>query len=306
MTYLDDRLGVAGRVAVIIGGARGLGRACAVELGRAGMRLAIGDIDAAGLAITAGDLVDEGVIVHTGVVDCRDGEALQAFYASADEAYGQLDVVVNVVGGTFHQLFEASNARGWEALTRANFTWVLASMQVAIPRLRAGGGGSIINFGSIEGHRAAPGFSVYAGLKGALANLGRSVAVELAPDHIRVNTIAPDYVPTEGLAGAMTEPTQTSTPETEAAASALAHQISVPMGRLGDGGDISGCVLFLASDLSRFVTGTTLHPDGGTWASAGWFNWPGEGWRNSVPEAVIRHVQAEIDDPAWSEGGTDR
>ncbi len=165
MTYLDDRLGVAGRVAVLIGGAGGLGLACAAELGRAGMRLAIGDIDEARLASTATALAAEGIEVHAGAVDCRDVEALAAFYTSVVEAYSKIDVVVNVVGGTFRQDFEQSNPRGWEALTRANFTWVLASIQLAIPHLRAAGGGSIINMGSIEGNRAAPGFSVYAGLR---------------------------------------------------------------------------------------------------------------------------------------------
>jgi len=168
MTYLDDRLGVAGKVAVLIGGAGGLGLACATELGRAGMRLAIGDRDEARLAAAGAALAGEGIAVHAGALDCRDADALTAFYASVDEAYDRLDVVVNVVGGTFHQSFDQWTSRRWEALTRANFTWVLGSMQLAIPRLRAVGGGSIINLGSIEGSRAAPGFSVYAGLKAGL------------------------------------------------------------------------------------------------------------------------------------------
>ncbi len=289
MTYLDDRLGVAGRVAVVVGGAGGLGLACAAELGRAGMRLAIGDIDEARLASSAAALASEGIEVHAGALDCRDVDALTAFYASVVDAYDQIGVVVNVVGGTFQQPFEQSNPRGWEALTRANFTWVLASMQLAIPHLRAAGGGSIINMGSIEGNRAAPGFSVYAGLKAGLENVGRSIAIELAPDRIRVNTLAPDYVPTEGLTGAV--PERMADDESDAADPAavrtLAHQISIPMGRLGEPSDVGGCVLFLASDLSRFVTGTTLHPDGGAWASAGWFNWPDAGFRNTVPDSVV-------------------
>ena len=195
-------------------------------------------------------------------------------------------MVVNVVGGTFRQDFEQSNPRGWEALTRANFTWVLASMQLAIPHLRAAGGGSIINMGSIEGNRAAPGFSVYAGLKAGLENAGRSISVEVAPDRIRVNTIAPDYVPTEGLAGITAEREGDAGSADPATITALAHQISIPMGRLGEPSDVGGCALFLASDLSKFVTGTTLHPDGGTWASAGWFNWPDAGFRNTVPDEV--------------------
>ena len=296
MTYLDDRLGVAGRVAVLIGGAGGLGLACATELGRAGMRVAIGDIDEPRLASSAAALAAEGIDVHAGALDCRDIDALTAFYATVADTFGQIDVVVNVVGGTFLQPFEQSNPRGWEALTRANFTWVLASMQLAIPHLRAAGGGSIINMGSIEGNRAAPGFSVYAGLKAGLENVGRSIAIELAPDRIRVNTLAPDYVPTEGLAGTIPERVADPDPAGDdrgldpAAVRDLAHRISIPMGRLGEPSDVAGCALFLASDLSRFVTGTTLHPDGGAWASAGWFNWPEAGFRNTVPDTVAEHL----------------
>jgi len=137
---------------------------------------------------------------------------------------------------------------------------------------------------------------VYAGLKAAVVNLGRSLAVELAPDAIRVNTVAPDYVPTEGLAGARPDqPDDGSHGDGGSGGgdagpdlAALAHRISIPMGRVGTEADVGGCVLFLASDLSRFVTGTTVHPDGGAWASAGWFNWPDQGFRNTVPEPVVR------------------
>src|SRR6202041_3108627 len=100
---------------------------------------------------------------------------------------------------TFRQLFSESNPRGWEALIRTNFTWLLHATHLAIPRMRAAGhGGSIINLTSIEGHRAAPNFAVYAGMKAAVTNFGRSLALELAAEGIRVNAIAADMVPTEG------------------------------------------------------------------------------------------------------------
>jgi NAD(P)-dependent dehydrogenase (short-subunit alcohol dehydrogenase family) len=242
------------------------------------------------LAATATDLQAEGVEVRTAVFDARDADALTDCIESIDDAEGRLDVLVNVVGGTFNQPFEHTSAKGWDALTRTNFTWLLTSTQLAIPRLRAAGGGSIINVSSIEGVRAAPGYSVYAGLKGAVVNFGRSLAVEVAADGIRVNTIAPDLIPTEGMvpltAGGAADP--------DALAGAMggdAIAITIPMGRVGTYDDFGGCVLFLASNLSRFVTGTTLHPDGGTWASAGWFNWPGTGWRNTVPPDVAAKLE---------------
>src|SRR5207245_216558 len=132
--------------------------------------------------------------------------------------------------------------------------------------------------------RAAPGVAVYAGMKAALAEFGRTIAVELGPEGIRVNAVAPDIVPTEGMQSIADRPesTATGTPLAD-----LTARIGIPMGRRGVLPDVGGCVLFLASDLSAYVTGQTLHVDGGTYASAGWFNWPGVGWRNMPPGIVV-------------------
>jgi NAD(P)-dependent dehydrogenase (short-subunit alcohol dehydrogenase family) len=282
MSFLDERAGLDGRVAIVVGGGGGLGRACATDLGGAGMRLALCDKDAASLESTASAIVDAGAEVMTGVLDARDPEALAAFFAQVDGHYGgQLDVLVNVVGGTFHQSFEESSPRGWDALIRTNFTWLLHSTRMAIPRMSPRGG-SIINITSIEGHRAAPGYAVYAAMKAGVTSLTRTLAVELAPRNIRINTIAPDYIPTPGLASSVLE----GTDETRA----LHRSISTPMAREGTFEDAGGCALFLASNLSSFVTGTTLHPDGGAIASSGWFNWPNAGFLNHPPQSVLEHL----------------
>jgi 3-oxoacyl-[acyl-carrier protein] reductase len=281
LSYLDERAGLDGRVAMVLGGGGGLGQACAIDLGGAGMRLALCDKDAAALENTASAIAGGGAEVMTGVLDARDPEALAAFFAQVDEHYGgQLDVLVNVVGGTFHQAFEESSPRGWDALIRTNFTWLLHSTQMAIPRMGAGGG-SIINITSIEGHRAAPGYAVYAAMKAGVTSLTRTLAVELAPRNIRINTIAPDYIPSPGLQSMVV-----GTEESRA----LHHRIGTPMGREGNFEDAGGCALFLASNLSSFVTGTTLHPDGGAIASSGWFNWPDAGFLNHPPESVLEHL----------------
>jgi NAD(P)-dependent dehydrogenase (short-subunit alcohol dehydrogenase family) len=286
MGYLEDRVGLEGRTAAIIGGGGGLGRACALDLGRAGMRLALADRNEALLTETADELRADGVTVTTSTFDARDPDAQAAFLDGVDADHGGLDVLVNVVGGTFPQPFVESNPRGWDALMRTNFTWLLSAIQLAVPRLAARGGGSIITLTSIEGHRAAPQHAVYAAMKAAVTSLTRSLATELGPQQIRVNTIAPDFVPTEGLA-ALTADLGHDDEER----AAVADAISIPLGRRGDYGDIGGCALFLASDLSRFVTGTTLHPDGGTWAAGGWFHWPDAGWRNTPPPAVVDHYR---------------
>ena len=281
MSFLDDRAGLDGRVAIVLGGGGGLGQACANDLGGAGMRLALCDKDAAALESTASVIADAGAEVMTGELDARDPEALAAFFAQVDGHYGgRLDVLVNVVGGTFHQSFEESSPRGWDALIRTNFTWLLHSTQMAIPRMSPGGG-SIINITSIEGHRAAPGYAVYAAMKAGVTSLTRTLAVELAPRNIRINTIAPDYIPSPGLQSMVV-----GTEETRD----LQHRIGTPMGREGNFEDAGGCALFLASNLSSFVTVTTLHPDGGAIASSGWFNWPDAGFLNHPPESVLEQL----------------
>ncbi len=273
MGYLDDRAGLVGKVAVVIGGGAGLGQASVDDLARSAVRVVVCDRDAGSLAATSARSQEDGTSVVTVEGDGRDPAVLDEVFRRVDEDFGRLDILVNVVGGTFHQAFGASNPRGWDALVRTNFTWLLMSTQLAIPRMRQAGGGSIINFTSIEGHRAAPNFAVYAAMKAAVTNFSRTVAVELAPDGIRVNCVAADLVPTEGLAG-ISGPRGSAAP------------ISIPLGRTGTYADVGGCVLFLASDLSSYVTGTTVHVDGGTYASSGWFNWPDIGWSNVPPTDV--------------------
>jgi NAD(P)-dependent dehydrogenase (short-subunit alcohol dehydrogenase family) len=283
MSYLEERADLAGRVAVVVGGGGGIGRACAVDLAGAGMRLALCDKDAAALDEVAALIAEAGGEVTTGEFDARDADALTAFFAATDARYdARCDVLVNVVGGTFRQPFAESNPRGWDAIMRTNFTWLLHSIQLAVARMTPQGSGSIINITSIEGHRAAPGYAVYAAMKAAVTSLTRTLAVELAPDNIRINTIAPDYIPSPGLATLAVGGTEEQTK--------LQHRIGTPMGRAGTFEDAGGCALFLASNLSSFVTGTTLHPDGGALASAGWFNWPGEGFLNHPPQDVLAYI----------------
>jgi NAD(P)-dependent dehydrogenase (short-subunit alcohol dehydrogenase family) len=273
MGFLEERAALDGKVALIAGGGGGLGKAIALDYARAGMHLILCDKNAEMLDATAAAIAETAEAPFTASIDVRDADAFSQAFQDGLDRFGALDVLVNVAGGTFKADFLDTNVRGWDAVIRANFGWLLHSTQLAARQMRsAGRGGSIINITSIEGHRAAPGYAVYSGMKGAVVQLSRTLALELAPEGIRVNNIAPDQTPTEGMP--MTHDQRVI-------------KASIPMGRQGTYEDIGGCALFLASDLSKYVTGTTLHPDGGAIASAGWFNWPGEGYVNNPPASAF-------------------
>lgn len=273
--WFDERAGLAGTVAVVPGGAGGLGEAVSRDLAANGVHLAVVDIDPD--AVAALELEGDHLVRHG---DARDPDVLAALFAEVDERWGRVDTLVNVVGGTFRAPFVATNPKGWDALLRTNLLHVLHACSLAVPRMQAGGrGGSIVNLTTIECHRAAPGFAVYSAAKAAVEQLGRTLAVELAPDGIRVNNVVPDIAPTAN----MLRINDGATP----LASSIEAAAAIPMARTGEVTDVSNCVVFLASGLSSYVTGTTIHPDGGTFASSGWFNWPGRGWGNTVPPGLL-------------------
>jgi 3-oxoacyl-[acyl-carrier protein] reductase len=283
MGWFEERGGLAGTVAVITGGAAGLGQAIASDLAANGVRLAVIDIDGEAVEGLRRSLGERGcdAIVHHG--DARDVDRLSALFVGVDERWGRLDTLVNVVGGTFRAPFVDTTPKGWDSLLRTNLLHVMHACSFAVQRMQAGGrGGSIINLTTIEAHRAAPGFAVYSAAKAAVEQFARTLAVELAPDGIRVNNVAPDYTPTPNMTKLSGGDGALSTP--------AGVRVAIPMGRVGRVTDVSSCVVFLASALAAYVTGNTLHPDGGTFASAGWFNWPDSGWANHAPMRLLERL----------------
>ncbi len=281
MGYLEDRAGLAGKVAVITGGAGGLGWPIARDLARAGAHVAICDRDADALSAIAPEITEIPVKSLLRHADVREPEAMEAFFAEIDETFGRIDILVDVPGGGFVAPLMDTNAKGWNAIIRQNFLYVLDTTQHAVRRMKAqGSGGSIIYVTSVEAHRAVPNRAVYGAMKAGVTNLAKTLALELGADRIRINTIAPDIFPTAASGGL--SPETLGSPE-----SMLAAKMTVPLEHFGTGEELSGCVLFLASDLATYVTGTTLHVDGGTYASSGWFNWPDAGWVNTVPPETL-------------------
>jgi NAD(P)-dependent dehydrogenase (short-subunit alcohol dehydrogenase family) len=255
------------------------------------MHVAVCDRDPRAVAEVAPLLTELPVKTLVQLGDVREPEAMERFFSDVDRTFGQVDVLVDVPGGGFVAPLMSTNAKGWQAIIRENFTYALDTTQRAVERMRArGGGGSIVYITSIEGHRAVPNRAVYGAMKAGLTNLAKTLALELGEDGIRVNTVAPDIFPTEATGGL--------NPDFEASEKGrLNRGITIPLGRSGTGEDLTGCLLFLASDLSSYVTGTTIHVDGGTLASSGWFKWPEAGWTNTVPGGVLDALAAGGEQP---------
>jgi NAD(P)-dependent dehydrogenase (short-subunit alcohol dehydrogenase family) len=254
----DDAL-LTGKSAVVTGAAQGIGEAIALTFARFGASLALCDRNADGLSRVSRAIDQIGTPVVTGVLDVRDRQQVDAFVNDSVAALThRVDVLVNNAGGGFEALFMEVNDKGQDALIRENFSSVTHFVRACVPHMA--NGSSIINLTSIEAHRAAPGFAVYAAMKAAVVNLTKSLALELGDRGIRVNCIAPDVIPTPGV-GELPD---------------VAARMALPV--RGHVDDVAGTAVFLAGRLSRFVTGTTIHVDGGNQAAGGWRREPDNSW----------------------------
>lgn len=260
MVLRRDAVSLNDRVAVVTGGGAGIGRAIAAALAEFGARVAIWDKDEAAVTSVADEIGAFGC-----VTDVRDAEHVDAALAKTIEINGTPDILVNSAGGVFWSGLLETSLNGWEALIRLNLTQVLLCTQrVARAMVSTQTGGSITNITTIEGARAAPGFAAYAAAKAGVDNFTKTAALELAPHGIRVNGLAPDFTLTESL-------------RKMAPSGAENAAFMVPLGRAGHVDEIAGAAVFLASDLGSYVTGQTLHVDGGTAAAGGWYHHPDGG-----------------------------
>jgi NAD(P)-dependent dehydrogenase (short-subunit alcohol dehydrogenase family) len=272
--FLDGRARLSGRIAVVVGGGGGIGRAVSLGLAGAGVHLAICDVDGLALAETAAAARELGVKVLSVETDATVSTALTRFYDEVDLAFDGIDILVNVVGGVTRGRFMDGTPETWQADIHRNYGYVLESIHRVVPSMTRRGGGSIVNFTTIEAHRGAATFAVYAGAKAGLTNFTRALAVELGSQKIRVNTLASDSTPTAGnmraISADLREEALAVTPEQHQGGRAM----YIPMGSPASVDDLANGVLFLVSDLAASVTGTTLHIDAGTHAASGFINWP--------------------------------
>jgi 3alpha(or 20beta)-hydroxysteroid dehydrogenase len=233
---------VDGKVALISGGARGMGASHARLLVEEGARVVVGDIlDDEGKAL-ADELGDRARYVH---LDVTELEQWEAAVATAVSDFGKLDVLVNNAGIVALGQLKNFDVAKWQKVIDVNLTGTFLGMRVAVEPMIAAGGGSIINISSIEGLRGAPMVHPYVASKWAVRGLSKSAALELAPHNIRVNSVHPGFIRT---------PMTKHLPE---------DMVTVPLGRPGESREVSTFVLFLASDESSYATGSEFVMDGG-------------------------------------------
>lgn len=255
-----------GRVAVVTGGATGIGGAISRLFAQHGAQVEIIDIDGAAADATVEEILAAGGTARRHVADVTDWEQLQAAAAAVLAEHPTVAVLVNNVGD-YRPLvrFRASGPDDWRTMIDVNFLHVVGTTKLFIESMIEGGGGSIVNVHSVEAMRGYPGEPVYGAMKAATAKFSTDMAVQFGRHGIRVNGIGPDLTQTGQV-----DYISTSVGDEDLWGS------WAPVGRLGWPEDQARVALFLASDLSSFVTGHNIPVDGGSRAGGGWFFSPAE------------------------------
>lgn len=249
---------LAGKVAIVTGGAVGIGRACVIRMAEEGAKVAIFDVLEAEGSTLADQIAAKGRQAAFWKVDVADEGTLKSAIAAAAARFGGLNIIVNNAGisGSPKPTDQVTEEE-WDRVQAVNVKGVFFGTKHAIPHLRGAGGGSIINLSSIAGLIGIGGIAPYHASKGAVRLMTKNDAVTYAPEQIRVNSIHPGYIWTP-----MVENHLRATSDDLEAAKAAAGAVH-PIGHMGEPDDIAWAVVYLASDEAKFVTGTELVIDGG-------------------------------------------
>ncbi len=244
---------LAGRVALVTGGSRGLGRAAALALARAGADVAVNYVrDTRAARAVASQCEELGVRAAAVKADVASSADVKRLFADVKRQLGRLDILVANAGIWKGAAIEKMTDRQLAETFDLNVRGVFYCCREAVPLMRKAGGGRIILVASTAGQRGEAFHSHYAASKGAVISLTKSLAPELAADHILVNCIAPGWFDTDMSRASLSKPV-------------VREQVvaTIPLGRVGRPEEFAGAVLFLASELSTFVTGEILNVNGG-------------------------------------------
>lgn len=270
---MTNHLDFQGKVVLVTGGGAGIGLATAAAFADLGASIVALEIDPERAEALRSRLGDSALVVAG---DASSASDVSALADAIDKRYGHLDVLVNNVGHfmTRPTPFERLTDEQIDDVYRVNLKHIFLVSRAMLPLLRAtastGRSASITNVSSIEGFRGIPRFAVYGAFKAAVTGFTMSLALELGPEGIRVNAVAPETTDTAQV------PLDRMIHESQR------HHIPrwIPLGRFGTPEDIAGCVLFLASPLAAWVSGTVVHADGGALAAAGWYRDDQGTWTN--------------------------
>ncbi len=248
---------LAEKIAIVTGAGSGIGAATARLFAREGARVVLCGRRLAPLEAVAAEIAREGFAAEARSADVSDERAFAALVADTVERHGRLDVLVNNAYSMVAGSISTASTEDWHATFRATLDSAFFGLRAALPHMAAQGG-AIVNVSSTAGHAGQAGIGAYAAAKAALENLTRTAAIEAAPQRVRVNTLAPGVIATDGTLAAFAD-----------TRARKAMESRIPLGRFGTPDEVANGILFLASDEASFVTGACLIVDGGQRASLG-------------------------------------
>ena len=260
-----------GQVALITGGATGIGYGIAELLGSLGAHVVIASRKQEHLDAAAESLAKQGARASVVTVDVRDADRVKAMVEQVQRERGRIDILVNNAAGNFYAPSESMSANAWKAVVEIDLNGTFFCSQAVFPVMKAQGGGRIISISMTLHYRGWPLMAHATAAKAGIDALTRTLALEWARHGIRINAVAPGPIPTEGVRKAFTPPSAGGVPDVFAVERALEDYArkSIPLGRWGKPSDIAGMVAFLASPAADWVTGSIFVIDGGEWLARG-------------------------------------